>query len=71
MIWQELTNLAIRKNSSAPRLRLASLNVVFPLISLSVGVGCLSQGKGGAKRRNEVNREPYLTDTWGHSFQSA
>ena len=31
----------------------------------------ISQGKGGAKRRNEVKRGPYLTDTWGHSFQSA
>ena len=34
-------------------------------------VGCLSQGEGGAKRRNKVKREPYRTDTWGRNSQSA
>ena len=31
MIWQDLTNLAVWKNSSAPLLQLVSLNVGFPL----------------------------------------
>ena len=46
-----------KKNSSAPPGQNVFLSAVFPLLLEICGVGCLSQGAGGAEREElEVKR---------------
>ena len=50
-MWRDLANLAPeKKNSSAPPGQITLFSAVFPLLLEICGVGCLSQGEGGAKR---------------------
>ena len=70
--WQDLTRFVSEKKSSAPPGQSVLLSAVFPLFIEICGAGCLSQGKGGAKREEiQVKREFCPTGTWGRNSQLA